>query len=60
MEAPNLRTLVVTTGTGKDVKDTNQLKGEAKDSLGGKNELKQYYNSGTTASGPYGGLPSNK
>lgn len=55
----NLRDLVITTSTGKDVKDTKQLSGEAKDSLTGKNDLKQYETSGG-CSGPYGGLPSGK
>lgn len=61
METPNLRTMVITTGSGKDVKDTKQLSGEAKDSLSGKNELKEYSTSGSpTGPGPWGGLPSHK
>lgn len=56
----NLRSLKVTTGTGKDVKDTMQLSGEAKDSLSGTNVTEQYTTSGGSGTGPYGGLPSNK
>ena len=55
----NIRTMTITTGSGKDVKDTNQLKGEAKDSLSGKNETKEYTTSGSpTGGGPWGGLPN--
>ncbi len=50
----NLRDMVITTGSGKDVTDTKQLSGESKDSLHGKNELKQYETSGGP-SGPFGG-----
>lgn len=46
--------MVITTGSGKDVTDTKQLSGESKDSLHGKNELKQYETSGGP-SGPFGG-----
>ena len=61
MEIPNLRTMVITTSSGKDVKDTKQISGEAKDSLSGKNELKEYTTSSSpTGSGPWGGLPSHK
>lgn len=56
----NPRTMTVTTASGKDVKDTQQLKGEAKDSLSGKNVTKQHYNSGPAAPGPHGGKPSNQ
>jgi hypothetical protein len=42
MREENLRDLVITTGSGKDVEDTDMLKGEAKDSLSGKNVLKQH------------------
>lgn len=59
MELPNLRTMSVTTSSGKDVKDTSQLKGEAKDSLSGKNDTKQYHTGGTSP-GKLGGMPSNQ
>jgi hypothetical protein len=49
----------VTTNSGKDVKDTSQLKGEAKDSLSGKNETKQYH-TGSHAAGKLGGMPSHQ
>jgi hypothetical protein len=56
----NIRTAVVTTSTGKDVKDTKQLSGEASDSLSGKNSTTQYGNSGGVDKGNLGGLPSHK
>lgn len=59
MNVPNLRTMSVTTNSGKDVKDTSQLKGEAKDSLSGKNDTKQYH-TGSHAAGKLGGMPSNQ
>jgi hypothetical protein len=55
----NLRDMVITTETGKDVRDTKMLSGQASDSLSGKNELKQYDTAGG-CKGPYGGLPSGK
>jgi hypothetical protein len=55
----NLRNMVVTTGSGVDVKDTNMLKGEASDSLSGTNETKQY-TTGKTAMGTLGGENTNK
>ena len=55
MNVPNLRTMVVTTSSGKDVKDTQQLKGEASDSLRGKNETKEYH-TGSTSMGKLGGM----
>ena len=33
----------MTSTSGKDVKDTKQLSGEASDSLGGKNATEQYF-----------------
>jgi hypothetical protein len=50
--------MVVTTSSGKDVKDTMQLKGEAKDGLSGKNETKAYH-TGSTSMGKTGGMNSN-
>jgi len=56
----NLRDMSVTTSSGKNVKDTKQLSGEAKDSLSGTNKLVQYETSGSAAPGPHGGMPSGK
>lgn len=44
MKNKNLRTMVITTESGTDVKDTQQLKGEAKPTAAfkSKNEMKQY------------------
>ena len=56
----NLRTMVITTSTATDVRDTSMLKGEAKDSLTGSNKTEQYYASGDASPGPYGGKPSGK
>jgi len=60
MDTPNLRKMTVTTSTGKDVKDTKQLSGEAKNSLSGSNSTTQYGNSGGVDKGSLGGLPSHK
>ena len=46
-----------TTSSGKDVKDTQQLKGEAKDSLFGKNTTSQDSRSGAVT-GKTGGVPT--
>ena len=56
----NIRTAVITTETGKDVKQTEMISGQASDSLSGKNSTTQYTTSGKSAEGPYGGLPSHK
>jgi hypothetical protein len=56
---PNLRTMEVTTSSGQDVRDTNMLKGEAKDSLSGKNTTKEYTTSGGAKTGKLGGENSN-
>ena len=58
----NLRNMVITTGTGKDVKDTQMINGEGKFSAAQNdtNDLKQYEKSGNGFSGPYGGLPGGK
>lgn len=58
MKPENLRTMVVTTNSGKDVKDTNMLKGEAKDSLSGTNDTGKEYTSQMPAEGKLGGMPS--
>lgn len=55
----NLRDMVVTTSSGKDVRDTKMLSGEAKDALHGKNELKQHTSS-DKPSGPFGGKAAYK
>lgn len=58
---PNLRTMTVTTETGKDVSATKQLSGQASDSLSGKNTTTEYSNSGGYKSmGPLGGENSSK
>lgn len=54
----NLRNLVVTTASGKDVKQTSQLKGEAKVSTAERqsNETKEYVSGASgKGSGPWGG-----
>jgi hypothetical protein len=51
----NLRNFSISTSAGKNVRDTQQLKGEAKNSLHGKNSLKEYRTSGHGGSGPFGG-----
>lgn len=48
----------VTTKSGSHVCDTDQLRGEAKDSLSGTNVLKQYTTSGDAAPGKSGGMPN--
>jgi hypothetical protein len=54
----NVRDKVITTGSGQDVKSTQQLKGEAKDSLSGRNEVTEYI-TGSTDKGKLGGMPSH-
>lgn len=58
MKVPDLRDMEVTTKSGEHVVDTQQLKGEAKNSLSGTNVLKQYTTSGDAAPGKMGGEPS--
>jgi hypothetical protein len=60
MNVPNLRTMTVSTSSGKDVKDTSQLKGEAKDSLSGKNDTGKEYTTGSSSHGKLGGMPSRQ
>lgn len=56
-----LRDATFSTSSGKDVKDTSQISGEAKDSLSGKNSTVQFEAPGSGAGkGPWGGLPSGK
>lgn len=63
---PNLRdkdvvNMTFSTSSGKDVKDTQMLKGEAKDSLFGKNTTKQDVRSGGKSEfGKLGGQPTVK
>lgn len=55
---PDPRDLVVNSSSGKDVKDTQMLKGEAQDSLSGKNTTKQDMRSGAgNISSGAGGKP---
>lgn len=56
METKDPTKMNITTSSGKDVKDTHQLKGEAADSLSGKNVTKTY-ETGSTSNGKLGGLP---
>lgn len=58
MKVPDLRNMEVTTKSGTHVCDTDQLRGEAKDSLSGTNVLKQYTTSGEAAPGKSGGMPN--
>lgn len=58
MADKNIRTMTVSTDSGKDVKSTNQLKGEAKESAAFKETNKTTeYSSGSSGkgSGPWGG-----
>lgn len=58
----NLRTMVVTTSSGSDVKSTAQLKGEAKESAAfkEKNSTTEYVSSGSKGEGPWGGENASK
>lgn len=58
MKTENLRTMEITTSSGKDVKDTKQLSGEAKDSLHGKNDVSKEYTCPAPSEGKLGGMPS--
>ncbi len=55
----NIRDVEISSTSGKDVKDTSQLKGEAKDSLSGTNVTKQFETS-TPIGGPYGGMNKSR
>lgn len=57
MDTKDLRNMSVTTSTGKNVCETSQLKGEAKNSLSGTNVTKQFTTSGDASPGAKGGLP---
>jgi hypothetical protein len=52
------RNKVITTGSGSNVKQTQQLKGEANDSLTGKNSVEEYTTGGADK-GKLGGMPSH-
>lgn len=56
-DMPNLRTMKVTTGSGKDQEDTGMLKGEAKTTPAETctNSTVQYTTSGDTKNGALGG-----
>lgn len=53
----NVRNKTITTASGSPVENTSQLKGEAKDSLSGTNDMSEY-KTGATSKGKLGGLPS--
>lgn len=55
----NIRNMEFSSTSGKDVKDTSQLKGEAKDSLSGTNVTKQFETSASIP-GPHGGMNKSK
>lgn len=55
----NLRDVRVTSSSGKRASETSQLKGEAKDSLSGKNSTVQH-NTSVAIPGPFGGMNKNK
>jgi hypothetical protein len=54
----NIREMKVDTGTAVDVRESTMLKGEAKDSLSGKNVTVQYDTQGGAGKGPWGGEAS--
>lgn len=57
----NIRDAEVTPGSGKDVKDTQQIAGLASNSLSGKNSTAQYETSGgCSGDGPWGGMSKSK
>lgn len=56
----NVRDDVITTSSGKNVKDTSQLSGMAKDSTGGEKNQTKPYESSWSPSGPFGGMSKNK
>ena len=58
-KTPNLRTMKITTSSGKPVSQTQKLKGEASNSLSGKNDTTEYSTSGGAKMGKLGGLPSH-
>lgn len=60
MRGKNLRDMTPSQEGGRDVRDTKQLSGVAKDSLHGKNELTQYKTSDGKGSGPWGGKAAYK
>ena len=61
MDIKNIRDMEVTTSSGKDVKDTEMLSGEAEVTSAEKatNAVKQY-ETGSTDKGALGGMPSGK
>lgn len=51
----------VTTSSGKDVKSTDMLKGEAKESKAfNEKNVTTVYTTGATVKGPFGGTPSRE
>jgi hypothetical protein len=59
MPYEGVRNKTYTTGTGKPVHETQQLDGEAKDSLSGTNVTKEY-TTGEATKGKLGGMPSHE
>jgi len=61
MRNKNLRDMDISTSTGKDVRDTQQLSGEAKGPSihGGPNEATQYETAGIGSKGALGGKNTN-
>ncbi len=60
MKTPNIRDMSITTGSGTDVKNTSQLKGEAQKTPAEKesNVTKQYETAGGVGKGSLGGKAS--
>lgn len=58
LRTSDVRNMTFTTSSGKDVKDTKMLKGEAQDSLTGKNTTKPDSRAGIDG-GKKGGLPTH-
>lgn len=55
----NIRDVKVSSSSGKRACETSQLKGEAKDSLSGKNSTVEFSTS-TPITGPFGGMNKSK
>ena len=57
----NVRNMVVTPSTGKDIRDTQVLDGTAtKSKVANATNSTTEYTTGKTATGPLGGLPAHK
>lgn len=55
----NIRDVTISSSSGKIASETSQLKGEAKDSLSGKNVTKEFSTS-MAIPGPHGGMNKSK